>query len=255
MTIEGNGRIGFRTAAPATNIHYSNNTGITNFHTMWDFNNTTDAIARAQSLNAGNGSRGWFGITNYNGTALAANGIMGLALNNAGTASGVEGFSNSNAGTGVLGGFVGGNTITATGWAVFANGWAGGTTAWQNISDKRLKRNVKTLDGSLSKIMQLRGVEYNYDKSNYPDVSLDTETKQIGFIAQEVEAIFPNIVREANLYSSEEEADNGMSREQNVYKVKTLSYTLIVPVLVEAMKEQQAIIEKLEKRIEALEAK
>jgi hypothetical protein len=254
MTIEANGNIGFRTAAPATYIHYNNNVANGNFHTMWDFNNAGDAIARAQSSNAANGSRGWFGITNYSGVAFAANGLMGLAMNAAGTASGVEGFSNSTAGNGVLAGFVGGNTLAATGWALFSNGWAGGTTAWQNVSDRRLKKNIKTLDGSLSKIMSLRGVEYNFDKTNYPDVNLDTQTKQLGFIAQEVEEVLPNIVREANLYSSEA-MDNGMSREQSVYKVKTLSYTLIVPVLVEAMKEQQAIIEKLEKRIEALENK
>ncbi|MBL4593183.1 MAG: tail fiber domain-containing protein, partial [Flavobacteriales bacterium] len=254
MTIEANGNIGFRTTAPTTYIHYSNNTANGNFHTMWDFNIAGDAIGRCQSLSAANGSRGWFGITNYSGVALAANGLMGLAANGAGTASGVEGFSNSTAGNGMLAGFVGGNTAAATGWALFSNGWAGGTTAWQNVSDKRLKKNIKTLDGSLAKIMNLRGVEYNFDKTNYPDVNLDTETKQLGFIAQEVEAVFPNIVREANLYSSEA-MDNGMSREQNVYKVKTLSYTLLVPVLVEAMKEQQAIILKLENRINALENK
>ncbi|MCW9041436.1 MAG: tail fiber domain-containing protein, partial [Flavobacteriales bacterium] len=255
MTIEANGDIGIRTTTPLTSIHYSYNTVLSQFHTMWDFNNTTDAIARAQSLNAGNGSRGWFGITNYNGTALAANGIMGLAMNAAGSAAGVEGFSNSTAGNGVLAGFVGGNTLTATGWALFSNGWAGGTTAWQNVSDQRLKKNIVTIDGALGKVMQLRGVEYNFDNSNFSGLGLDTETKQIGFVAQEVEKIFPYIVREANLYSTSGEMDNGMSREQNVHKVKSLSYTLLVPVLVEAIKEQQTIIEQLEKRIEALENK
>lgn len=255
MTIEANGDIGIRTTTPLTSIHYSYNTVLSQFHTMWDFNNTTDAIARAQSLNAGNGSRGWFGITNYSGTALAANGLMGLAMNATGTASGVEGFSNSTAGNGVLAGFVGGNTAAATGWALFSNGWAGGTTAWQNVSDQRLKKNIVTIDGALDKVMQLRGVEYNFDNSNFPGLGLDTQTKQIGFIAQEVEKVFPYIVREANLYSTSGEMDNGMSREQNVHKVKSLSYTLLVPVLVEALKEQQTIIEQLEKRIEALENK
>ena len=220
---------------------------------MWDFNNTTDAIGRAQNLNAANGNRGWFGITNYNGSALAANGLIGLALNAAGTASGVEGSSNSNDGTGVYGSFVGGTTMAANGWAVYANGWAGGLTAWQNVSDMRLKKNVKTLDGALSKVMQLRGVEYNYDKTNYPDVALDTEAKQIGFIAQEVESVFPEMVREANIYSEAGVSDSGMSRKQNVYEVKTLSYSTIIPVLVEAIKEQQLIIEKLEERINKLE--
>lgn len=255
MTIESNGNIGFRTTAPATNIHYSNNTAITNFHTMWDFNNASDAIGRCQSLSATNGSRGWFGITNYNGSALAANGLMGLALNAAGTAAGVEGFSNSDDGTGVLGGFVGGTSIFVNGWAVYADGWAGGLTAWQNVSDSRLKKNVVTIDGALSKVKQLRGVEYNFDKTNYPDVNFDTQTKQLGFIAQEVEKVFPNIVREANMFSSPGTNDNGITRDQHVYQVKTLSYTLLVPVLVEAIKEQQSIIEQLEKRIEALENK
>ena len=176
-------------------------------------------------------------------------------MNATGTASGVEGFSNSTAGNGVLAGFVGGNTLAATGWALFSNGWAGGTTAWQNVSDQRLKKNIVTIDGALGKVMQLRGVEYNFDNSNFPGLGLDTQTKQIGFVAQEVEKVFPHIVREANLYSTSGEMDNGMSREQNVHKVKSLSYTLLVPVLVEALKEQQTIIEQLEKRIEALENK
>lgn len=77
----------------------------------------------------------------------------------------------------------------------------------------------------------------------------------MGFIAQEVEKVFPNIVREANMFSSPGTNDNGITRAQHVYQVKTLSYTLLVPVLVEAIKEQQSIIEKLEKRIAALENK
>jgi Chaperone of endosialidase/Collagen triple helix repeat (20 copies) len=259
MTIEANGMIGINMTVPAAYVNFQANTavGATGFHLIWDGNTAgNQALARFQNTSVGNGSRGVFGITNYNAAAFAANGVMGLALNAAGSgASGVEGFSNSTAGTGVLAGFVGGNTLAATGWALFSNGWAGGTTAWQNVSDRRLKKNIKTLDGSLAKIMSLRGVEYNFDKTNYPGVTLDTQTKQLGFIAQEVEEVLPNIVREANLYSNDGPMTNGMIREQNVYKVKTLSYTLIVPVLVEAMKEQQAIIEKLEKRIEALENK
>jgi hypothetical protein len=255
MTIEANGFIGFNTTAPLGMVHFTsgNSTGI--FLTQWDHTGTTDAVARFQNTSATNSNRGLFGVTNWAGTGFQTGGVHGLSLNAAGTGVGVDGYANSTAATGVEGGFIGGTSPTATGWGVFSNGWGGGLTAWQNVSDRRLKTNIKTLDGALSKIMQLRGVEYNFDLTNYPGVPLDTETKQIGFIAQEVEAIFPNIVREANIHSSPNESDTGLSQEREEYKVKTLSYTLIIPVLVEAMKEQQTIIEKLEKRIEELEKK
>ena len=43
--------------------------------------------------------------------------------------------------------------------------------------------------------MLLRGVEFKYDLTNYPDLNIDTDTKQFGFVAQEVEQIFPEMVR------------------------------------------------------------
>lgn len=256
MTIEANGYIGLNgVTAPACPVQFSagNSGGI--WLTQWDHTGNSDAPSRWQNTAAANGNRTVLGTTNYNGNAWAANGIMGLALNAAGTAAGVEGFSNSNDGYGVLGGFVGGTSMAANGWAVYADGWAGGLTAWQNVSDQRLKKGITKIDGALNKIMELRGVEYYFDNSNFPGLHFDTQSKQIGFIAQEVERVFPNIVREANLYTSESVKDAGINAKQNTYKVKSLSYSLIVPVLVEAMKEQQAIINALEKRIEALENK
>src|SRR5690606_39171849 len=105
--------------------------------------------------------------------------------------------------------------------------------------DKKLKKNIKTLKGSLSKVIQLRGVEYFYDNTTYPDVDLDTQSKQIGFIAQEVEKVFPNLVKESNIFSSSRKKDGSLNETRNSYKVKTLSYSNLMPVLVEAVKEQQ----------------
>ncbi|MDT8411495.1 MAG: tail fiber domain-containing protein [Vicingaceae bacterium] len=258
MTIEANGMIGINMITPLAYVNFEAATaiGASGFHLLWDGNTAgNQSPARFQNTQAGNGSRGVFGITNYSGTAFAANGIMGLALNGAGTSAGVEGFSNSTDGTGVLGGFVGGTSLAAAGWAVFANGWGGGLTLWQNVSDRRLKKNISTIDGALSKVMRLRGVEYNFDTSNFPGLNLDTKPTQIGFIAQEVENVFPDMVREANVSAFDGAMDNSMERKQTTYKLKTLSYESIIPVLVEAIKEQQAIIEALEARIKALENK
>ncbi|MDQ3191143.1 MAG: tail fiber domain-containing protein [Bacteroidota bacterium] len=185
-------------------------------------------------------------------------------MNNGGSGGeGVHGYANSTAATGVFAGFTGGNTLAATGWALFSNGWAGGTTAWQNISDIRLKRNITTIDGALNKVLKLRGVEYYFNQQAYPDVNLGPD-KQIGFIAQEVEQILPNIIRNANIYGGPKTKSDSSVEDKSVYQIKSFSYTDIIPLLVEAMKEQHAIfveamkeqqvqIEELKQKVEELE--
>jgi len=83
-------------------------------------------------------------------------------------------------------------------------------------SDARLKKNIKPLGDSLSKIKNLRGVSFEYtDESNMGG------GVRYGFIAQEVQNIFPTIVRERA------KGDRMLS----------LNYTEIIPLLVEAVKE------------------
>ena len=257
FTVDGtnaNLRIGFGIANPSYFFHfYRNGTG-----GVWEayFENagTTDALLQSYNSNVANGSRTIMGVTNYNSNTLDASGIMGLSLNAAGTGTGTEGFSNSNDGTGVYGGFVGGSTTGVNGWAVYADGWAGGLTAWQNVSDERLKTNVKTLDGSLEKVLKLRGVQYDYTNVNFPGVNL-SGTDNIGFIAQEVEKVFPEIVREAFIYGTEKIGTTGFQTKKLSYKVKTLGYSSLIPVLVEAIKEQQKIIDEQKAKNIELEAR
>jgi len=255
MTIEANGYIGLNgVTAPVCPVNFvaANSGGL--WLTQWDHTGTTDSPGRWQITSALNGNRVLMGATSYSGSTNVASAIIGIHLGASGTGGvGVNGFSNSDDAIGVYGGFTGGTSLLAGGWAVYADGWGGGLTAWQNVSDKRLKTNIKTINGALSKVMKLRGVEYNFDKSNYPDVNFDTKTKQIGFIAQEVEEVFPNLVREANMFGTEGERTANISVKSNAYKVKTMSYATIVPVLVEAMKEQQAIIDNLSIKLEETE--
>ena len=104
---------------------------------------------------------------------------------------------------------------------------SGGLTA----SDARLKENVSTLTNSLSKVKQLRGVNFTWK---------DTETRgsenNIGFIAQEVETIYPELVGDGGLPKD----DNGEDA------MKAVNYEKLVPVLVEAIKELEARIATLE---------
>jgi hypothetical protein len=88
-------------------------------------------------------------------------------------------------------------------------------------SDARLKENVETLENSLDKVRALRGVSYNKIES--------PEYKEIGFIAQEVEEVVPELV-------TTDETEDAM---------KAVSYGRTVALLVEAVKELKAEVEEL----------
>jgi hypothetical protein len=93
-------------------------------------------------------------------------------------------------------------------------------------SDARYKTDIQTYVGGLDAVMRLRGVTYFWK----PELQRDSRL-QIGFIAQEVEAVMPELV----------------TTDENGYK--SVSYANAVPVLVEAIKEQQTQIETLNETI------
>lgn len=109
-------------------------------------------------------------------------------------------------------------TLTAGSVSTTGNIQAGGDLI--SLSDKRVKENITDLSDSLDKVNQMRGVSYN---------KIGETEEKIGFIAQELEAILPQVIAE--------DSD----------KYKNVAYGNIVPVLVEAIKELSTKIEKLEK--------
>ena len=110
---------------------------------------------------------------------------------------------------------VGDNTFQISGASAI-----GGNVAWTNYSDTRLKKEIQYLktESNLQKIMQLNAVRYRWKEFN--------NLLNLGFLAQEAEEIIPEAVR-----------------YDEVNDIYSMEYTAIIPVLVEAMKEQQAIIE------------
>lgn len=96
-------------------------------------------------------------------------------------------------------------------------------------SDRRLKKNILPLNQTLSKVLQLRGVSYQWKNEK------KTQTNQIGVIAQEVEAIYPEFVH------TNEEGE------------KAVNYSQMVAVLIEAIKEMNGTIETLESKVASLE--
>lgn len=99
------------------------------------------------------------------------------------------------------------------------------------LSDARLKQNIREVPSSLDRITQLKGYQYQW-KDKAKDQSL-----QIGVLAQEVEKLFPELVKK------DEEGQ------------LSVNYSGLVPVLINAVKEQQETIKTLEKRLLALEQK
>jgi hypothetical protein len=64
-------------------------------------------------------------------------------------------------------------------------------------SDRRWKRNIMPLKNSIEKIMMINGVSYDWAIDDYPEKHF-TNKKQIGVIAQNIQAVFPELVLEDN---------------------------------------------------------
>ena len=87
-----------------------------------------------------------------------------------------------------------------------------------SVSDKRYKTNIKPLENTLDNLSKIRGVSYDWRRNEFPERNF-TNKKQIGVIAQEVEAVFPELV----------------STSKDGYK--SVDYVKLTPILIEAVKE------------------
>lgn len=130
---------------------------------------------------------------------------------------------------------------------------AGGIVATGEItayfSDARLKSNITAITNAVDKVMAINGVYYNANDLAVEIAGEDKTVQRVGLLAQEVEAVLPQVVKAAPFDIS----DYGISKSGENYK--TLQYERVVPLLVEAIKEQQQQIDQLTKRVEQLENK
>jgi hypothetical protein len=109
------------------------------------------------------------------------------------------------------------------------NGNGAGAAAFGSTSDSRLKKNIVDLEPQLQNICALRPVEFDYIES-------EGGGHQIGFVAQEIELVYPDAVSEQS---------NGMKMLTGWSKTEAR--------LVKALQEAIAKIEALETRLSALE--
>ena len=108
---------------------------------------------------------------------------------------------------------------------------ASNSQSWSTPSDARIKKNIETIDNSLERVMQMRGVYYNYT------TDAESAPRKVGVIAQETLAALPELV---DVPKNEED-------------YLTVRYSEIACVLINAVKELKAQNDALSARVAQLE--
>jgi hypothetical protein len=103
-----------------------------------------------------------------------------------------------------------------------------------DLSDRRFKKDLESIPNAPDLLEQINGYRYYFRTAEFPERGFDDD-RQIGLIAQEVEAVFPELV------------------ETNSDGFKAVRYDGLIPVLIEVMKEQQTTIKDQESGIRELE--
>jgi hypothetical protein len=132
-------------------------------------------------------------------------------------------------------------------------------------SDARLKQKVETIPNALEIINGIRGVTFEWNKKSEEVWSKKEGDKDFGLISQEVEAVFPMGVavqagsdRNIEMGFGDPDSPNYDPLHNNPndeYEYKTVKYDKIVAIAIQAIKEQQEVIEKMQSKINELENK
>ena len=159
----------------------------------------------------------------------------------------VRGIARSDSGYGVWGSIP--VTAAATGFGGVFQGGLAYIDGLYNLSDARIKKDINPIGGALSKIMNINGVSFKYDYSKYSTQPRINENTYYGFIAQNVKQQLPHAVKEKLIPVDKNKPRSGDTEKE---LLNVVDYTAVIPVLVEAMKEQQAQIQELSEQIETL---
>jgi len=144
-------------------------------------------------------------------------------------------------------------TVSSLGVGTTASGTTGEIRATDAItayySDRRLKENIKPIENAIEKVKQISGVTFNSNEVA-EQYGYKNKNTQVGVIAQELELVLPQVVTAAPFDIGQREDGTEYSLSGENYK--TVYYEKIVPLLIEAVKEQQVKIEQLESLIDQL---
>ena len=222
----------------------------------------------ATADNVGSGERIGISAAGRNGSSGNNTGIYAEGVGGAGgwASYGVHAVaSNGTDAYGILASASGASTAN---WAGYFIGSVYTTGTYQS-SDRKLKNDIKPLSGAMAIIEQLKPSSYTFKTSEYQQMNLP-EGLQYGLIADEVQQVMPGAVKKAVQPADYENHDSGKGKKLNdEVEFNAVNYTEFIPVLIGAVKEQQATIFDLQttlkheqllnaqllKRVEVLEKK
>lgn len=190
---------------------------------------------------------------------------------------GVGGYSNIKGGRGVDGevtaptayGVYGYNStpsdLVNVYYAGYFDGPVGSTGGYWNISDRKLKQNVNDIPNAMDIIKKLHPKTYDFrHDGNYRLMNLPSGN-HYGLIAQEVEQVLPNLVRNATYQmhtalSPNEQGENRVSAQpanteaSETIEYKTINYTPLISIVIKGMQEELAEIDELKSKVSEVDA-
>lgn len=214
------GKIGFGTTSPTYDVEINNGT---------DGSNTLVGIkgsnpnASALELSNTNSSGHTYLLASWG--SAAGNNMPGNFSIHDSTAGGHRLVIRGN-------GFVGLGVDTPT-QKLHVSGNILATGSITEFSDRRFKTDMVELQGALASVLKLRGVEFDWRREEFPEHGF-SDARQIGFIAQEVKEVVPEIVVEGS--------DGYLS----------VDYAKLTPLLVEAIQTQEEELAELRRANEEL---
>jgi hypothetical protein len=219
-----NTAIGFRTLRSNTSGNFNTASGTSALRGNTTGNNNTGTGESALFSNT----------TGSNNTAIGMNALQNNETGTLNTAIGFDaGVSSSNKDLTNTTAIGNGARVTASNTIQLGNASVttiGGQVAWTAASDSRIKKNIVNSNYGLSTVLKLRPVEYNL---------ISNDLKQVGFIAQEVQKLVPEVV-------------TGKEGDLSKGEILGITYSNLVPVLTKAIQEQQKQIEELKALILSL---
>lgn len=238
--VDGSGNTFLGNGAGANNISGVSNTSVGQMSGL-NITGSQNVILGSQALPLNNSGSDNVAIgfqAGYQNTAGSGNVFLGNKAGRNETGSNKLMIANSTTGNPLISGdfasdYVVINGIANNGLTFCVNGTSGGWSAWTNLSDARMKTKIAGIPDALNRVMQLRGVNYMWKDSLGFDDAL-----HIGFLAQEVEKILPEVVLR--------DAKTG---------VLSMQYAPVTALIVEAVKEQQRQIEGQKRHIESQDEK
>lgn len=278
FTVTNAGNVGIGTISPSSPLHVANIVNeiptlkvVSNSATLLadgiievDYtgsNVSADHVGIYSSVNPGNttnyglgivGVGGYQGIQGVGNTASTFSTYGGnfVGFTN-GTAYGIYSSASysSTLNTGQKYGVYGTASGGVNNYGVYCAGNGAYTGTWTQVSDKKLKKNIRPLESALDKVKQLNVYSYEFktDDIQFEAMHLDKGIHH-GFISQELETVMPELVRNDVMVAP------GKNRgEETTVEYKGVNYIEMIPVLTKAMQEQQQIIETQQQLIEQLQ--